>query len=148
MPKIKLSKEFIRNTVKLALNEDLFPSGDITSSLIENNKLVTVKLLSNQNAVIGGLLFARQDFELIDISITPVPGNILEKAIENFGKALINKRSLTWQKLDIETRQKQAHEIIRLHPKVMKRPLVEFKSGDLSLGFKASKGSIFQLKAN
>jgi arsenate reductase-like glutaredoxin family protein len=47
---------------------------------------------------------------------------------------------LTWRKLDIETRQKQAHEIIRLHPKVMKRPLVELKSGDLSLGLKASKG--------
>jgi len=67
--KIKLSKEFIRSTVKLALNEDLFPSGDITSSLIENNKIITVKLLSNQNAVIGGLLFAKQAFELIDSKI-------------------------------------------------------------------------------
>ena len=86
------------------------------------------------------LLKVEPDFELIDVSITPVPENILEKAIENFGEALINKRSLTWRKLDIETRHKQAHEIIRLHPKVMKRPLVEFKSGDLSLGFKASKG--------
>ena len=38
MSKIKLSKEFIRNTVKLALNEDLYPSGDITSALIKNNK--------------------------------------------------------------------------------------------------------------
>ena len=86
------------------------------------------------------LLKVEPDFELIDVSITPIPENILEKAIENFGEALINKRSLTWRKLDIETRQKQAHEIIRLHPKVMKRPLVELKSGDLSLGFKASKG--------
>ena len=67
--KIKLSKEFIRNTVKLALNEDLYPSGDITSSLIENNKIVTVKLLSNQNAVIGGLSFVKQTFELIDNKI-------------------------------------------------------------------------------
>ncbi len=86
------------------------------------------------------LLRKQPDFELIDVSVTPVPENILEKAIKNFGEALINKRSLTWRKLDIETRQKQAHEIIRLHPKVMKRPLVELKSGDLSLGFKASKG--------
>ena len=86
------------------------------------------------------LLKVETDFELIDVSITPVPENILEKAIENFGEAIINKRSLTWRKLDSETRQKQAHEIIRLHPKVMKRPLVELKSGDLSLGFKASKG--------
>ena len=69
MSKIKLSKDFIRSTVKLALNEDLYPSGDITSSLIENDKVVTVKLLSNQNAVIGGLLFAKQAFELIDSRI-------------------------------------------------------------------------------
>ena len=69
MSQIKLSKEFIRSTVKLALNEDLYPAGDITSGLIENNKLVTVKLLSNQNALIGGLLFAKQAFELIDDKI-------------------------------------------------------------------------------
>jgi len=35
--KIKLSKEFIKSTVKLALNEDLYPSGDITSSLINKD---------------------------------------------------------------------------------------------------------------
>ena len=73
MSQIKLSKEFIRSTVKLALNEDLYPSGDITSSLIENNKAVTVKLLSNQNAVIGGLLFAKQAFKLIDSKIKFIP---------------------------------------------------------------------------
>ncbi len=69
MSKIKLSKEFIRNTVKLALNEDLYPSGDITSSLVKNDKVITVKLLSNQNAIIGGLLFAKQAFALIDSKI-------------------------------------------------------------------------------
>ena len=69
MSKIKLSKVFIRNTVKLALNEDLYPSGDITSGLIKNDKIVTVKLLSNQNAIIGGLLFAKQAFALIDSKI-------------------------------------------------------------------------------
>ena len=69
MSKIKLSKEFIRNTVKLALNEDLYPSGDITSGLIKNDKIVNVKLISNQNAVIGGLLFMKQAFALIDNKI-------------------------------------------------------------------------------
>jgi nicotinate-nucleotide pyrophosphorylase (carboxylating) len=67
--KIKLSKDFIRNTVKRALNEDLYPSGDITSSLVRNNKVVKVKLLSNQNAIIGGLLFAKQAFDLVDSEI-------------------------------------------------------------------------------
>ncbi len=69
MSKIKLSKEFIRSTVKLALNEDLYPSGDITSSLIDDDKIITVKLISNQSAIIGGLLFAKQAFALIDNKI-------------------------------------------------------------------------------
>ncbi len=69
MSKIKLSKEFIKSTVKLALNEDLYPSGDITSSLINDEKIVTIKLISNQNAIVGGLLFAKQTFALIDDKI-------------------------------------------------------------------------------
>ena len=69
MSKIKLSKEFIKSTVKLALNEDLYPSGDITSSLIEDDKIVTVKLIANQSAIVGGLLFAKQTFALIDDKI-------------------------------------------------------------------------------
>ena len=69
MSKIKLSKEFIKSTVKLALNEDLYPSGDITSSLIKDDKIVTVKLITNQSAIVGGLLFAKQAFALIDDKI-------------------------------------------------------------------------------
>jgi len=81
--KIKLSKDFIRNTVKRALNEDLYPSGDITSSLIKNNKVIKVKLVSNQNAIIGGLLFAKQAFDLVDSKIIFIikkkDGSIIKK---------------------------------------------------------------------
>jgi len=66
---IKLSKEFIKSTVKLALNEDLYPSGDITSGLINNDNVITVKLISNQSAIVGGLLFAKEAFSLIDNKI-------------------------------------------------------------------------------
>ena len=69
MSRIILSKEFIKSTVKLALNEDLYPSGDITSSLIKDDKIVTVKLIANQSAIVGGLLFAKQTFALIDDKI-------------------------------------------------------------------------------
>ena len=69
MSKIKLSKDFIRNTVKRALNEDLYPSGDITSSLVKNNKIIKIRLLSNENAIVGGLLFAKQAFDLVDNKI-------------------------------------------------------------------------------
>ena len=69
MSKIKLSENFIKNTVKLALNEDLYPSGDITSDLIKNNKVIEAKLISNENAVIGGLRFAKYAFTLVDNKI-------------------------------------------------------------------------------
>ena len=69
MSKIKLSKFYIKNTVKLALNEDLYPSGDITSNLVKNNKIIKIKLISNQKAVIGGLEFAKLTFKLIDKKI-------------------------------------------------------------------------------
>ena len=46
MSKIKLSENFIRNTVKLALNEDLYPSGDITSDLIKSNQPKKVMMVT------------------------------------------------------------------------------------------------------
>ena len=69
MPKIKLSKFYIKNIVKLALNEDLYPSGDITSNLLKNNINKNVKLVSNQTGIIGGLEFAKQIFKLLDKNI-------------------------------------------------------------------------------
>ncbi len=69
MPQIKLSNYYIKNIVKLALNEDLYPSGDITSSLVKNTKIIKVKLISNQQAVVAGLKFAKQTFKLIDNKI-------------------------------------------------------------------------------
>ena len=69
MSQIKLSNYYIKNLVKLALNEDLYPSGDITSNLIKNNKIIKVKLISNQEAVVAGLEFAKQTFKSIDSKI-------------------------------------------------------------------------------
>ena len=69
MSQIKLSNYYIKNIVKLALNEDLYPSGDITSNLVKNNNIIKVKLISNQQAIVAGLDFAKQTFKLIDSKI-------------------------------------------------------------------------------
>jgi nicotinate-nucleotide pyrophosphorylase (carboxylating) len=67
--KIQLSKNFIRKVCKLALNEDLYPLGDITSNLLKNNIKRKVKLISSQSGIIGGIEFAKQTFKLIDKKI-------------------------------------------------------------------------------
>ncbi len=69
MPKILLSKNFIRSTCKLALNEDLYPSGDITTNLLNNRSISKVKIISNEKGIIGGLEFAKQTFNLLDRNI-------------------------------------------------------------------------------
>jgi len=63
---VKLSENYIKDRVKLALNEDLYPYGDITTSLIKNNKHIKFKLISNQNSIIAGILFAKFAFQIID----------------------------------------------------------------------------------
>ena len=69
MQKIQLSKNFIGSTCKLALNEDLYPSGDITTNLLNNSSISRVNLISNEKGIIGGLEFAKQTFKLLDRNI-------------------------------------------------------------------------------
>ena len=69
MSKIQLSKNFIRSTCKLALNEDLFPTGDITSELLNKRLVKRVKLIANENGILGGIDFAKETFKLIDKKI-------------------------------------------------------------------------------
>ena len=69
MSKIKLSEAFIKDRVKLALTEDLYPYGDITSKLLKDNKIIEAKIISNQKAVVAGILFAKYSFNQIDKKI-------------------------------------------------------------------------------
>ena len=83
MSQVKLSNYYIKNIVKLALNEDLYPSGDITSNLVKNKKIVKFKLISNQQAIVAGLEFAKQTFKLIDnkikFNIKKKEGSVIKK---------------------------------------------------------------------
>jgi len=67
--KIILSKSFINNSVKLALNEDLYPGGDITSNLIKKSRVKIFKIRANQNGIIGGIEFAKSTFKIFDNKI-------------------------------------------------------------------------------
>ena len=102
MSQISLNNNFIISVVKLALNEDLYPSGDITSALIKKKKNISVKLISNQSAIIGGLNFAKQVFRLIDKKIKFIikkkegsvvkKGNVIGTINGNAQKILIGER--------------------------------------------------------
>ena len=86
MSQIKLSEDYIKDRVKLALTEDLYPYGDITSSLLKENKIITAKLISNQKAIIAGLSFAKQAFVQVD--------NKIKFSIKKKDGSLVKKNSL------------------------------------------------------
>ena len=69
MSKIKLSKKFIYKICKEALKEDLYPSGDITSKLLNNTNKIKAKIVSNSSGIIGGLDLAKQTFKIVDKKI-------------------------------------------------------------------------------
>lgn len=69
MSKIELSETFIKDRVKLALAEDLYPDGDITTNLLNKNEIITAKLISNQKAIVAGLLFTKHTFNQVDKKI-------------------------------------------------------------------------------
>ncbi len=62
----KINQKYIRSVVKKALIEDLNPSGDVTTKLINhNNKKVKAKIIAKQNGIIAGLDFCKSAFKII-----------------------------------------------------------------------------------
>jgi len=51
------------------MSEDLRPSGDVTTQLIKNNKNTKVKIIANENCIVGGLNFAKEAFKCSDKKI-------------------------------------------------------------------------------
>jgi len=65
----KISQKYIKTITKQALQEDLRPSGDITTRIIKNKKVIA-KIIAGQNCIVGGLSFAKEAFKISDKKIT------------------------------------------------------------------------------
>ena len=62
----KLNQLYIKSVVKKALEEDLRPQGDITTSLINSkNKIIKAKIIAKQDGIVAGLEFCKAAFKLI-----------------------------------------------------------------------------------
>ncbi len=62
--------------------------------------------------------------DLVDVSSTPVPDDVLDRALALFGDKLLNTRSTTWRSLDDRARASAPKDLLVAHPKLMKRPLI------------------------
>ena len=62
----KPSQKYINSIVKKALKEDLNPSGDITTKLVNlKNRQAKAKIIAKQNGIIAGLDFCKTAFKIL-----------------------------------------------------------------------------------
>jgi arsenate reductase (glutaredoxin) len=71
---------------------------------------------------------------LHDLRTAPLPDGVLQAALARFGENLLNRRSATWRALAEGERSDAPADLIRRHPAVMKRPLID-ADGTLYLGW-------------
>ena len=64
------------------------------------------------------------DVEFVDVRTDGVPQDVLARAHEQFGAALVNSRSTTWRGLDETERQIAPLMLLAKYPALMKRPLI------------------------
>tara|TARA_Y100000814_G_scaffold251580_1_gene198587 strand:- start:104 stop:934 length:831 start_codon:yes stop_codon:yes gene_type:complete len=62
----KLNQFYIKSVVKMALEEDLRPRGDITTNLIKSkNEMIKARIIAKQDGIVAGLEFCKAAFKLI-----------------------------------------------------------------------------------
>ena len=70
----------------------------------------------------------------VDARSEGVSATVMDRALGQFGDSLVNIRSTTWRGLTPEERAKAPLELLKMHPTLMKRPLIE-REGVLYLGW-------------
>lgn len=78
-------------------------------------------------------LKALPDAAFVDIRATPLSEAEMQRFLEAFGDALVNTRSTTWRGLSEDERAAQPLELLKAHPTLMKRPVID--DGTLYLGW-------------
>ena len=74
--------------------------------------------------------------EIIDVRADGIASDDLDRIVDTFGDAAINRASTTWRGLTDEERAHSTLELIRAHPTLMKRPVIHHK-GSYTIGWKA-----------
>lgn len=70
-------------------------------------------------------LKALPDAGFVDVRAEGLPDTVLSSAYKELGGTLLNTRSTTWRELSETERAKAPIDLIKAHPTVMKRPLIE-----------------------
>ena len=78
---------------------------------------------------------ALPEAEFLDVRVDEIDEKVLRNAFEQFGDALVNKKSTTWRSLEDSEKDQDPISLLQHYPALMKRPLIQSDNGDLTLGW-------------
>ena len=76
------------------------------------------------------------DITVIDVRDDGIPEEDLVRIVDTFGDKAINRASTTWRALDDTEKQQDTLALLRAHPTLLKRPVIDTGNG-LTQGWKA-----------
>ncbi|MYA89130.1 MAG: arsenate reductase [Boseongicola sp. SB0662_bin_57] len=80
---------------------------------------------------------AGKDVTFVDVRESRLAPDVIDRFLQEFGDALVNRRSTTWRNLSDRQRQGSPDDLIARHPSLMKRPVIV--EGEMStLGWNAA----------
>ena len=79
---------------------------------------------------------AGESVDFIDVRERPLSAGQVAQFFAEFGEDLINRRSTTWRGLDESARSKAPLDLLKAHPTLMKRPVIQSKNAT-TLGWNA-----------
>lgn len=83
------------------------------------------------------LIGAGKDVTFVDVRESRLDSDVIDRFLQEFGGALVNRRSTTWRSLPDSRRQGAPADLIAKYPALMKRPVVV--EGELAtLGWNAT----------
>ncbi len=97
-------------------------------------KLYGLKNCDTCRKALKTLQSTQNDVAFVDVRADGLDDETLQRFFAEFGGDLVNTRSTTWRGLSTEEREAPSLELLKLHPALMKRPVIE-KGDRLTLGW-------------
>lgn len=88
-------------------------------------KIFGIKTCDSCRKAMKALREKGDEVTFVDLRATPLESADLERFWAAFGEDLLNRRSTTWRALAQSERDQSPQVLLRVHPTLMKRPVID-----------------------